>query len=89
MYKGRGNVLQSDSCGAKEWGIDREMDKDKERVGVKSRAGERDRAKEKSNEKRKKEGTKRQDFEFLCSTTKGYTLYIVQCPRSCLKMFFF
>ena len=47
MYKGRGNVLQSDSCGAKEWGIDREMDKDKERVGVKSRARERQSEREK------------------------------------------
>lgn len=43
LHKGRRNMLQSDSCGAKKWGTDRGMDKDKERVRVKSRAGKRDR----------------------------------------------
>lgn len=87
MHKGRGKTLQSDSCGAKEWGIDRGTDKDRERIGVKSRAGEKER--ERSNEKQQMRGSKeRQDGDFLCSTWKGCTPYIEQCPRSCLRMFF-
>lgn len=53
MHKGRGKTLQSDSCGAKEWGIDRGTDKGRERVGVKSRAGEREREREREAMKKK------------------------------------
>lgn len=47
-------TMQSDSCGAKDWGIDRGTDKGGERVGVKSRAGERER--EKDADKRQMRG---------------------------------
>ena len=47
LHKGRGKTLQSDSCGAKEWGTDRGTDKDREKVRVKSRAGKKCRKKEK------------------------------------------
>lgn len=71
LHKRRGKTLQSDSCGAKEWGIDRGTDKD--RAGVKSRAGERQR----------KKGA--ETGAFLCNALKGYELYIERCPKSCLK----
>lgn len=71
LHKRRGKTLQSDSCGAKEWGIDRGTDKD--RAGVKSRAGER--------QWKKGAGT----GAVLCNAPRGYELYIERCPKSCLK----
>lgn len=70
LHKRRGKTLQSDSCGAKEWGIDRGTDKD--RAGVKSRAGER----------QWKKGA--ETGAVLCNALKGYELYIERCPKSCL-----
>lgn len=62
MHKGRGKTLQSDSCGAKEWGIDRGTDKEK-KVGVKSRAGERKREREwKKRHDRRQMNTRRGHF---------------------------
>lgn len=81
LHKGRGKTLQSDSCRAKEWGI--EWDKDREAVWVKSRAGESER-----EAMTKWEGVKKDKMgTFLCSVSKGYTLYTQQCQRSCRKMF--
>lgn len=51
MHKGRGKTLQSDSYGAKEWGIDRGTDKEKERKSWGKVKGRREGKKE-SNEKR-------------------------------------
>lgn len=67
MHKGRGKLLQSDSSGTKDWGIDRGTDEDRERFGVKSRAE--DRGGKGGMKKKQQQKRKTETFYIACSTT--------------------
>lgn len=78
MHKGRGKTLQSDSCGAKEWGIDRGTDKDRKKSRGKVK-GRRERKRERSNETDMTGSKERREGGFLCCTSTVNKLHIEQC----------